>query len=151
MAKEQELRSSPNGTELLKEDPAAPGGHRAPRAGEVVRNARLANTFRRLAEDGKRGFYEGATAEAMVAISKQLGGYLTLEDLAAHESEIVDPIAITLDLGEQGDNEDGPICLWEHPPNGQGIVAQMALGILAELEKQGRIPRFTAEDHNTAP
>lgn len=99
-----------------------------------------------MAEEGKRGFYEGITADAIVEISRQLGGYLTLDDLKKHESEVTDPISITLDLGQ----ERSPINLWEHPPNGQGIVAQMALGILVELEKQGSIPSFTAEDHNKA-
>lgn len=39
--------------------------------------------------------------------------------------------------------------LWEHPPNGQGIVALMALGIIQELETQGKIPKFTPEEHNS--
>lgn len=114
-----------------------------------MRNWRLAKTFKLLAEEGKPGFYEGIIAETIVEISNQLGGYLSLEDLKNHESEVTDPISITLDFQE----EDGSsrINLWEHPPNGQGIVAQMALGILVELEKQGSIPRFTEKDHNTAP
>lgn len=147
VSKEEELRSKPNGTDLLKEDATAPGGYRAPRTGEIVRNPRLARTLQRLADEGKRGFYEGVMAEAIVEISRQLGGYLTLDDLKRHESEVTEPTSITLKLGEDG----SPIHLWEHPPNGQGIVAQMALGILDELEKQGSIPHFTEKDHNTAP
>lgn len=147
MAQEEELRSKPNGTDLLKEDATAPGGYRAPRAGESVRNPRLAKTLQRLADKGKRGFYEGVVAEAIVDISRQLGGYLTLDDLKRHESEVTEPTSITLELGDNGSH----IHLWEHPPNGQGIVAQMALGILGELEKQGQIPCFTEKDHNTAP
>lgn len=85
-------------------------------------------------------------AEAVVEISQRHGGYLTLNDLKNHTSEEVDPISIRLDL-QSGENS---IDLWEHPPNGQGIVAQMALGIFAELERDGKIPHFTAADHNTS-
>lgn len=51
----------------------------------------------------------------------------------------------------QGANEeiDG-VEIWEHPPNGQGIVALMALGIIEELENSGVIPKFGPEDHNSA-
>lgn len=85
-------------------------------------------------------------AEAVVKISQKHGGCLTLDDLKNHTSEKVDPISMRLDL-MSGENS---IDLWEHPPNGQGIVAQMALGILAELERDGKIPHFTGTDHNTS-
>jgi len=42
-----------------------------------------------------------------------------------------------------------PVELWEHPPNGQGLVALIALGILQEWEKCGKIKTFTKEDFNT--
>lgn len=111
-----------------------------------MKNPTLARTFRTLATEGKAGFYTGRIAEELVEVVQGLGGHLTLDDLAHHletGSESVDPISLKFTgqgLGDKG------VELWEHPPNGQGIVALMALGILQELEKMGRIPKFTAED-----
>lgn len=131
---------------LLKYDPSCPEKYRAPRAGEIIKNRSLARTFKLLAEHGKSGFYEGSVAEAIVEISQKYGGYLTLEDLKSHKSEEVDPVPFHLDLPSASNSID----LWEHPPNGQGIVAQMALGIFAELEIDRKIPHFTVTDHNTS-
>ena len=122
---------------------------RAPSAGEIMRNPTLAETFRTLGREGKNGFYTGRIAEQIVKVVSDLGGKLTLDDLAHHletGSESVDPIG--LDFTAQGCEG---IKVWEHPPNGQGIVALMALGVIQELEKSGKIPRWGPEDFNTAP
>lgn len=149
---EEALRdASPNFAEMLKKDPSAKDGARAPRAGEVMKNATLAQTFRTLAEQGKEGFYSGRIAEELVKVVKDLGGHLELDDLKHHldtGSEPVDPISIKFDGFGSGENKG--VELWEHPPNGQGIVALMALGIIRQLEKEGRIPTFKPEDFNTA-
>lgn len=165
---EQSIRAaSPNFAEMLKADPGAADGCRAPRAGEIMKNPALARTFRTLAEEGKKGFYTGRVAEQLVRVVRDLGGHLELDDLARHlemGSESVEPISLKFrgqGLGGRkgtkrqanGDGKDGTdegVELWEHPPNGQGIVALMALGIMQELEKQGKIPTFTAAGHNSA-
>lgn len=137
---------------MLKNDPKAEGGVRAPAAGEVLKNPTLAKTFRALAEHGKEGFYTGRIAEEVVKVVKDLGGYLELDDLKHHlevGSEPVEPIS--LKFTGQGLGEENGVELWEHPPNGQGIVALMALGIIQELEKQGKIPKFGPEDFNSTP
>jgi gamma-glutamyltranspeptidase/glutathione hydrolase len=136
---------------MLKADPNAEGGVRAPAAGEILKNPSLARTFRALAENGKEGFYTGRIAEQIVKVIKDRGGFLELDDLKHHletGSEPVEPIS--LKFTGQGLGGDG-LELWEHPPNGQGIVALMALGILQELEKQGSIPTFKSDDFNSAP
>ncbi|KAK4193112.1 putative gamma-glutamyltransferase YwrD [Podospora australis] len=142
-------KASPNFSEMLKTDPSSPDGVRAPSAGEIIKLPNLAKTFRTLATEGKKGFYTGPIAEALVKVVQDLGGHLELSDLEHHletGSEPVDPIS--LDFTGQG--TDG-VKLWEHPPNGQGIVALMALGILQSLETSGKIPTFTPGDHNSAP
>ena len=137
---------------------------RAPRAGELFKNSTLANTFRLLAEHGKEGFYRGPVCEAIVEAVQARGGYLDQDDLQAHlnlGTEEVDPITTRLNRlwsprpsshsdgssGDQADKDDG-VDIWECPPNGQGIVALMAFGILQELEKTGRVRRFQESDHN---
>ena len=165
---EQQIRkASANYGEILKNDPSAPNGKRAPRPGELITNTTLANTFRLLAKHGKAGFYEGEVAKNLIQVIQDLGGHLSADDLEHHlkvGSEPTEPISLRFSGQNIGSVEtkglDGQpaqtahehgVDVWEHPPNGQGLVALMALGILEELEKTNRIPRFTAEDHNTAP
>ena len=153
---EGDLReASPNFAEMLKKDPSAPNGVRAPRPGEIMKNPTLAQTFRTLATEGKKGFYSGRIAEEYIRVVQDLGGFLQLEDLKHHletGSEPVDPISLKFQgQGTTKDDTNGGVELWEHPPNGQGIVALMALGVIQELEKQGKIPAFKPEDFNTAP
>ncbi|CAM1509506.1 Fc.00g032450.m01.CDS01 [Cosmosporella sp. VM-42] len=153
---ESDLReASPNFAEMLKRDPAAKDGFRAPRPGEIVKNPTLAYTFRTLATEGKKGFYTGRIAEELIKVVQARGGLLELEDLKHHletGSEPVEPISVKFrGQGLTKDDPNGGVELWEHPPNGQGIVALMALGIIQELEKQDKIPTFKPEDFNTAP
>ncbi|OSS54308.1 hypothetical protein B5807_00113 [Epicoccum nigrum] len=145
-------KASPNGHEMLKKDPSAKDGCRAPRAGEIMKNPTIANTFKLLAKHGKKGFYEGEVAEQLVKVVSDLGGYLTLDDLKHHAeagSEPVEPISLKYTGQGVGKSTNGGIELWEHPPNGQGIVALMALGIIQELEKQGKISNWGLKEHNT--
>lgn len=154
MGAEKQIRdASPNFAEMLKQDPAAEGGVRAPRPGEIMKNPTLAKTFRTLAEQGKAGFYSGRIAEELVKVVQDLGGSLELDDLKHHleaGSEPVEPISLKFrGQGLTASDPEAGIELWEHPPNGQGIIALMALGIIQELEKQGKIPAFKPEDFNT--
>jgi gamma-glutamyltranspeptidase/glutathione hydrolase len=135
---------------MLKPDGTAPGGYRAPREGELFRNLALANTFRRLGQHGKSGFYEGPVAEAIVAAVSAQGGHLTLDDLRQHcerGSEETEPIRKRF-TAMGANSERGGLDVWEHPPNGQGLVALMALGILQLLFDQGKIAKWTPADHH---
>jgi gamma-glutamyltranspeptidase/glutathione hydrolase len=118
-----------------------------------MKNPTLAKTFRTLAEDGKAGFYTGRIAAEFIKVVKDLGGHLDLDDLKHHleiGSEPVDPISVKFTGHGQSPEAGGQggVELWEHPPNGQGVVALMALGILQELEKLGKIPTFKPDDFN---
>ncbi|KIW07467.1 gamma-glutamyltransferase [Verruconis gallopava] len=144
-------KASPNGAEMLKKDANAKDGCRAPGPGEIMKNPTMANTFRLVAKHGKKGFYEGPVAEAIVQVISDLGGHMTLEDLKSHAQRgSEEPEPIKLNYRGQGVNaERGGVNVWEHPPNGQGIVALIALGILEQLEKTGKIRKWTKEDHNS--
>jgi len=96
-----------------------PGG-KPPLAGELFRCPDQAMTLAAIAESRGESFYRGDLAERIVRCSRSSGGVLTGEDLDRHESEWVEPISI---------NYRGR-CLHEIPPNGQGIAALIALGIL---------------------
>jgi gamma-glutamyltranspeptidase/glutathione hydrolase len=96
-----------------------PGG-RAPAAGERFINAPLATTLLMIAQSGGEAFYRGELAERIAADAAAHGAALTAQDMAAHEADWCGTIA-----GAYGD-----ATLHEIPPNGQGIAALMALGML---------------------
>ena len=68
---------------------------KAPLPGQIIKLPELAKTFRTLAEHGKNGFYTGRIAEAIVELVKSKGGVMELDDLAKHETSIVEPIKYT--------------------------------------------------------
>lgn len=111
---------NPHGGDLLMPD------GQAPRAGDVMVMPHLARTFRLLADHGKAGFYTGRVAEAIVTLCQRLGGAMTMEDLASHATEEVEPLSVKY----------GDIRVWEIPPNGQGLTALMALNILKGFDLQ---------------
>ena len=92
----------------------------APQAGDVHRQPNLARTLKILAEEGREAFYRGEIARQIVQFSQAHGGFLALEDFAAHTTEWVEPIKA---------DYHGYTVL-ELPPNGQGITALIALNIL---------------------
>jgi gamma-glutamyltranspeptidase/glutathione hydrolase len=97
---------------------------RAPNVGELFQFKAAAKGLRAIAETKGRAFYEGEIAEALVRFSNQHGGALSLQDLAQYRPEWVEPIA---------QNYRG-YTLHEIPPNGQGIAALIALGILENFD-----------------
>ncbi|MEL6768288.1 MAG: gamma-glutamyltransferase, partial [Pseudomonadota bacterium] len=94
---------------------------RAPRVGERFINIPAAETLRQIAETGGEAFYRGALAERIAAAGAEYGAALTLDDLGRHRADWVDTISAGFD----------DMTLHEIPPNGQGIAACMALGMLA--------------------
>ena len=96
-----------------------PGG-RAPRAGEKFVFKKHAAALEKIAATKGKAFYRGELAAKLDAAAKKQGGALRASDLAAHRPDWVKPLA----MDYRG------YTLHEIPPNGQGIIALIALGIL---------------------
>ena len=101
----------------------APYG-RAPEIGEIVKFPHHALTLREIGKTEASSFYSGGLASEIISYFSRYGGYMTLEDLLSFEPEWVKPISV---------NYRG-FDVWEIPPNGQGIVALMALNIMNGYE-----------------
>jgi gamma-glutamyltranspeptidase/glutathione hydrolase len=97
---------------------------RAPAVGERVTIPHAARALRAIAETKGRAFYEGEIAQAIARHAAAHGGAMTVADLAAFTPEWVEPLA----------KDYRGYTLHEIPPNGQGIAAQIALGILENFD-----------------
>jgi gamma-glutamyltranspeptidase / glutathione hydrolase len=97
---------------------------RAPRVGELFRFEAAARTLRLLAATRGEAFYRGEIAAAAEAHARAHGGAMTAADFAAFAPEWVTPLA----------KDYRGHTLHEIPPNGQGIAAQIALGILQHFD-----------------
>jgi gamma-glutamyltranspeptidase/glutathione hydrolase len=97
---------------------------RAPLPGEIFSCTQQAETLVTIAKSYGESFYRGRLARKISACSAAQGGAMMLSDLEQHRSDWVEPISIDF----QG------VRLHEIPPNGQGIAALIALGILRHVD-----------------
>lgn len=114
--------------ELLSADPNAarimlPGG-RPPLAGEIHRQPQLGETLRRIAREGRKGFYEGVVAADIVAHLRSHGGLHSPEDFAGAAGDYVEPVRA---------NYRG-VDVFQMPPNNQGLTALLMLNILSGFD-----------------
>ena len=100
-----------------------PGG-KPPAPGQQFRFADHAATLEKIAASKGEAFYRGELAHKLEVHSRANGGVMKASDLAAHKPDWVD----TLSMDYRG------YTLHELPPNGQGIVALIALGILENFD-----------------
>lgn len=103
-----------------------PGGD-IPKAGSRLRLPQLARSFESIAEQGRDVFYTGEIGEAIVAASRRNQGTLTMDDLAAHRSEWVEPLT----------TDYRGTTVAEFPPNSQGITALIELNLAEQAELGG--------------
>lgn len=97
------------------------------KAMDVLKLKGHANGLRLIAQTEGEAFYSGEIAQAIDAFSQEYQGDLGYEDLKSYKPEWVDPISVDY-KGYK---------VWEMPPNGQGIIALMALNSLKCIELDG--------------
>ena len=97
---------------------------RAPRPGELFTFPEHAATLEKIAATNGDAFYRGEFAETMEAHARANGGAMLTSDLAEHRADWVDTVG--------GDYRGYTV--HEIPPNGQGIVALITLGILQNFD-----------------
>ncbi|MCZ2257563.1 gamma-glutamyltransferase family protein [Sporosarcina sp. G11-34] len=98
---------------------------RAPEIGELWKSPDHAATLKSIGESNAESFYKGELADKIDAFMEKHGGYLRKSDLEKYVPEWVEPVST---------NYKG-YDVWEIPPNGQGMIALMALNIFAEMNE----------------
>jgi gamma-glutamyltranspeptidase / glutathione hydrolase len=127
--------------EAISADPESrrvylPSG-KPPEIGQIFSNPELSKALQRIADEGAPAFYQGKIAQAILATSRDLGGTMAAEDLAAFSPEWVDPISTTY----RG------WTVYELPPNGQGMAALEMLNLMETAPASPDGPSSTSELH----
>ncbi len=115
------LRSFPDTASVLLPD------NKAPRPGQTLRQPDLAQTLRRIAQDGRDAFYQGEIAQRLLAYSDTHGGLFSAEDFAAHQTQISDPIRSAY----RGYTVHG------QPPVSQGHILLQELNLVEGFDLRG--------------
>jgi gamma-glutamyltranspeptidase/glutathione hydrolase len=96
-----------------------------PTAGQTLRAGKLAATLRRIASEGRRGFYEGAVANDMVRAVKAAGGAMSLADLAGYQPLARQPLRV---------DWDGKQVLTMPAPSAGGLLLGQVLSLFSRAE-----------------
>lgn len=112
------LQGYPNIRETYVRDGKVPG------KGDIFKNPDLAETYRKIASEGRDVFYKGSIAQKISEFVQSQGGSLNISDLENHKSEWVEPLST---------NYRG-YDVWELPPNSQGIAVLQMLNILENFK-----------------
>ncbi|WP_019571566.1 gamma-glutamyltransferase [Thioalkalivibrio sp. ALMg3] len=104
---------------------------RLPDEGTTLRQPDLAVTLRRLADEGRDGFYTGDLAERLVAGVREAGGIWTLDDLAGYAVVERDPVRL---------DYLGATITTASPPSSGGVALGQILNILAFYDLEALAP-----------
>src|SRR6476646_5035074 len=102
------------------------------RAGDTFRQPELAATLKRIAKNGAAEFYRGETARLIVDDMKQMGGFISLEDLAQYQPKMRQTLQATYQLeGHKWSVITSP------PPSSGGVAIIEAMNMLREVPLKG--------------
>ncbi len=110
---------------------------RAPRTGERFAIPALADSLEKIAASDGDAFYRGELAQAMVRHAQAHGEVHALSDFAAHTADWVVPLS----------KRYRDVTVHEIPPNGQGVSALAALGILDHFDLAALPPDSVQSQH----
>ena len=94
------------------------------------RQPELAATLERIGREGRAAFYEGKIAAEIIDTLRERGGLQNQDDFDAARGEYVTPISAAF-RGHR---------VWQCPPNGQGVIALLLLGIMEGIDTFGDDP-----------
>ncbi|MEL7239142.1 MAG: gamma-glutamyltransferase, partial [Planctomycetota bacterium] len=117
-----------------------PKGH-MPKVGDTMRNPDLAQTLRRIAEKGPKGFYQGQTADLIVAQMKRGSGIITARDLADYKPKFRTP---------QRMSYRGHEVIGMPPPSSGGLVFALMTRVLDKIDLGAMGWHSTAHVHRVA-
>lgn len=119
--------------------------------GDTLKNIALANTFSRIAINGRSEFYSGETAEKLVNFMTAHGGIITMTDLNAYEAELREPIVFAykdLKIISMSPPSSGGICLAQimkavepYPLSDYGHNSLKAVQVITEAERRAYADR----------
>lgn len=95
-----------------------------PQAGTLLHQPELASTLTTLANQGSDGFYRGTIAEAIAAACAATHGFIGLEDLAAHRTQISEPISTSY----------RDVVVHGQPPVSQGHILLQQLNMIENFD-----------------
>ncbi|MDC7995384.1 gamma-glutamyltransferase [Altibacter sp. HG106] len=121
------------------------------KAGDTIKNEALAATLERLADKGRSEFYQGETAEKLVAFLQSKNGIITLEDLDAYEAQWREPVQFTykgLNIISMSPPSSGGVCLAQimkmvepYDLSEYGHNSTKSIQLLAEAERRAYADR----------
>lgn len=106
----------------------------APKVGDLAKNVNLAETFKIIGKEGAAAFYKGDISNNIVEFMEKNKGFISNKDLSNYEAEWTKPISKEI-FGHK---------LWQHGPNGQGLITILILA-LAETLKINSFKRDSSE------